>query len=109
MLGTVIGGGTSSRLWQAIREERGLAYSIGAGGNAFTDVGMFAIYAGRSPLNLDQVVDLSLNELRRAVREPIPEDELQLAKEQAIASVLPSLESSSALVGALALQDIIHH
>src|SRR5438552_9423886 len=108
MLGTVIGGGTSSRLWQAIREERGLAYSIGAGGNTFTDVGMFAIYAGTSPANLDQVVDLSLKELRRAVREPIPEDELQLAKEQAIASVLLSLESSSARVGALARQEIIH-
>jgi len=108
MLGTVIGGGTSSRLWQAIREERGLAYSIGAGGNAFTDVGMFAIYAGTSPANLDQVVDLSLKELGRAVREPIPEDELQLAKEQAIASVLLSLESSGARVGALARQEIIH-
>ncbi len=108
MLGTVIGGGTSSRLWQAIREERGLAYSIGAGGNTFTDVGMFAIYAGTSPANLDQVVDLSLKELRRAVREPIPDDELQLAKEQAIASVLLSLESSSARVGALARQEIIH-
>src|SRR3989441_13139576 len=58
MLGTVIGGGTSSRLWQAIREERGLAYSIGAGGNTFTDIGMFAIYAGTSPANLDQVVAL---------------------------------------------------
>src|SRR5205814_1261303 len=108
MLGTVIGGGTSSRLWQSIREERGLAYSIGAGGNTFSDVGMFAIYAGTSPANLDQVVDLSLNELRRAVREPIPNDELQLAKEQAVASVLLSLESSGARVGALARQEIIH-
>src|SRR5256885_8544625 len=112
MLGTVIGGGTSSRLWQAIREERGLAYSIGAGGNTFTDVGMFAIYAGTSPANLDQVHGaaqfLSLKELRRAVREPIPDDELQLAKEQAVASVLLSLESSSARVGALARQEIIH-
>src|SRR5439155_15421268 len=44
MLGTIIGGGTSSRLWQKIREERGLAYSIGAGGNTYTDVGMFTIY-----------------------------------------------------------------
>jgi predicted Zn-dependent peptidase len=108
MLGTVIGGGTSSRLWQAIREERGLAYSIGAGGNTYTDVGMFTIYAGTSPAHLDQVVDLSLNELRRAVREPISTDELQLAKDQAISSVLLSLESSSARVGALARQEIIH-
>ncbi len=108
ILGTIIGGGTSSRLWQAIREERGLAYSIGAGGNTFTDVGMFTIYAGTSPGHLDQVVDLSLQELRRAVREPVTSEELQLAKEQAVSSVLLSLESSSSRVGALARQEIIH-
>ncbi len=108
MLGTIIGGGTSSRLWQAIREERGLAYSIGAGGNTYTDVGVFTIYAGTSPGQMDQVLDLSLNEIRRIVREPVSEDELQFAKEQAISSVLLSLESSSARVGALARQEIIH-
>jgi len=108
MLGTIIGGGTSSRLWQSIREERGLAYSIGAGGNTFTDIGMFTIYAGTSPGHLDQVVDLSLQELRRAVRGPVTSEELQLAKEQAVSSVLLSLESSSSRVGALARQEIIH-
>jgi predicted Zn-dependent peptidase len=108
MLGTVIGGGTSSRLWQAIREERGLAYSISAGGNTFTDVGMFAIYAGASPTHIDEVLDLSLKELRRAVREPVSADELKLAKEQATSSILLSLESSSARAGALARQEIIH-
>ena len=108
MLGTIIGGGTSSRLWQSIREDRGLAYSIGAGGNTFTDVGMFTIYAGTSPAQLDQVLDLSLNEMRRIVREPVSENELQLAKEQATSSVLLSLESSSARAGALARQEIIH-
>jgi predicted Zn-dependent peptidase len=108
MLGTVIGGGTSSRLWQSIREERGLAYSIGAGGNTYTDIGMFTIYAGTSPDHLDQVLDLSLQELRRAVTEPISEVELQLAKDQAIASVLLSLESSGSRVGSLARQEIIH-
>lgn len=108
MLGTIIGGGTSSRLWQSIREDRGLAYAIGAGGNMFTDVGMFTIYAGVSPVHIDQVLDLSLKELRRVVREPVTKDELQLAKEQAIASVLLGLESSSARAGALARQEIVH-
>ena len=108
MLGTIIGGGTSSRLWQSIREERGLAYSIGAGGNTFSDVGMFTIYAGTSPAQMDEVFDLALHELRRAVREPVAEDELDLAKQQAISSVLLSLESSSTRVGALARQEIIH-
>ena len=108
MLATIIGGGTSSRLWQVIREERGLAYAIGAGGNTFTDVGMFTIYAGTSPAQVDQVLDLAVAEIRRIVREPVSETELQLAKEQAISSVLLSLESSSSRVGALARQEIIH-
>lgn len=108
MLGTIIGGGTSSRLWQSIREDRGLAYAIGAGGNMFTDVGMFTIYAGVSPEHIDQVLDLSLKELRRVVREPVTKDELKLAKEQAIASVLLGLESSSSRAGALARQEIVH-
>ena len=108
MLGTIIGGGTSSRLWQSIREERGLAYAIGAGGNTFTDVGMFTIYAGVSPVHIDEVLDLSLKELRRVVREPVTNDELKLAKDQAVASVLLSLESSSARAGALARQEIVH-
>ncbi len=108
MLATIMGGGTSSRLWQSIREERGLAYSIGAGGSTFRDVGMFTIYAGTSPSQMDEVFDLSMNELRRAVREPVSEDELELAKQQATSSVLLSLESSSTRVGALARQEIIH-
>jgi predicted Zn-dependent peptidase len=108
MLGTIIGGSTSSRLWQSIREDRGLAYSIGAGGNTFRDIGMFTIYAGTSPAQMDEVFDLALNELRRAVREPVSEDELELAKQQASSSVLLSLESSSTRVGALARQEIIH-
>ena len=108
MLGTIIGGGTSSRLWQSIREERGLAYSIGAGGITYTDVGMFTIYAGTSPTQIDQVLDLSLKEVRRIVREPVAETELQLAKDQSTSSVLLSLESSSARVGALARQEIVH-
>jgi predicted Zn-dependent peptidase len=108
MLATIIGGGTSSRLWQSIREERGLAYSIGAGGSTFTDVGLFAIYAGASPAHIDEVLDLSMKELRRAVREPVSAEELRLAKDQATSSVLLSLESSSARAGALARQEIIH-
>jgi predicted Zn-dependent peptidase len=108
LLGSILGGGTSSRLWQAIREERGLAYSVGAGGSAFSDVGVFAIYAGTSPEHLDNVLDLSLAELRRIVRDGVSEEELQLAKDQSISSILLGLESSSSRAGALARQEIIH-
>ena len=69
---------------------------------------MFTIYAGTSPAQMDQVLDLAVAEIRRIVREPVSETELQLAKEQSISSVLLSLESSSARVGALARQEIIH-
>jgi predicted Zn-dependent peptidase len=108
LLASVIGGGTSSRLWQAIREERGLAYSVGAGASAFSDTGVFTIYAGTSPDQLDEVLDLSLAELRRVVRESVSEDELQLVKDQAVSSILLGLESSSMRAGALARQEIIH-
>jgi predicted Zn-dependent peptidase len=109
LLASILGGGTSSRLWQRIREERGLAYSVGAGGNTFSDVGVFTIYAGTSPEYLDEVVDLSLEELRRVVKENVSEDELKIAKDQAVSSILLGLESTSARASALARQEIIHH
>jgi predicted Zn-dependent peptidase len=108
LLASVVGGGTSSRLWQTVREERGLAYSVGAGGSTFSDVGVFTIYAGTSPEHLDEVLDLSLEEMRRVVTESVSEEELKLAKDQAISSILLGLESSSARVSALARQEIIH-
>jgi predicted Zn-dependent peptidase len=108
LLASVVGGGTSSRLWQTVREERGLAYSVGAGGNVFSDVGVFTIYAGTSPEHLNEVLDLSLAEMRRVVNESVPEEELKLAKDQAVSSILLGLESSSARVSALARQEIIH-
>ncbi|HYE64203.1 MAG TPA: pitrilysin family protein [Pyrinomonadaceae bacterium] len=108
LLASILGGGTSSRLWQAIREERGLAYAVGAGASAFTDTGVFTIYAGTSPTQLDEVIDLSLNELRRTVRESVSQEELRLVKDQSISSILLGLESTSVRVGALARQEIIH-
>jgi predicted Zn-dependent peptidase len=108
LLAAILGGGTSSRLWQQIREERGLAYSVGAGATAFTDAGVFSIYAGTSPAQADEVTDLSLTELRRIVRETVSADELQLFKEQAVSSILLGLESSSARAGTLARQEIVH-
>jgi predicted Zn-dependent peptidase len=108
LLGSVIGGGTSSRLWQSVREERGLAYSVGAAASGFTDAGVFQIYAGTSPAQLDEVLDLALAELRRVVREPVTGEELQLAKDQAIASILLGLESTSARAGSLARQEMTH-
>src|ERR1051325_11016085 len=108
LLASVIGGGTSSRLWQEIREERGLAYSGGAAGSAFSDVGVFNIYAGTSPEYLDEVLELSLRALREVVHSCVTDEELRIAKDQAFSSILLGLESSSARAGTLARQEIIH-
>lgn len=108
LLASVIGGGTSSRLWQKVREERGLAYSVGAAGSGFSDIGVFNVYAGTSPEQLDQVLDLSLQELREVVRHSVSNEELRIAKDQAISSILLGLESSSARATTLARQEIIH-
>jgi predicted Zn-dependent peptidase len=108
LLSSVIGGGTSSRLWQRVREERGLAYSVGAVGSHYTDAGVFQIYAGASPEHLDEVLELSLAEVRRVLREPVGEEELRLVKDQAVSSILLGLESTSARAGTLARQEIVH-
>lgn len=108
LLTSILGGGTSSRLWQAVREERGLAYSVGASSIAFQDCGVFSIYAGTSPKQVETVIDLSIRELRSIVREGVTEQELALAKQQAFASILLGLESSSVRAGTLVRQEIIH-
>lgn len=108
LLASVLGGGTSSRLWQRIREERGLAYAVGAGASSFADCGAFQIYAGTSPAQTDEVITLAVEELRRVVREDVGEAELRLVKDQTVASVLLALESSGARAGTLARQEIVH-
>ncbi|HEV8591175.1 MAG TPA: pitrilysin family protein, partial [Pyrinomonadaceae bacterium] len=60
LLVNILGGGMSSRLWQKIREERGLAYNVGASSVMFLDCGYFSIFAGTSPELTDEVVDISI-------------------------------------------------
>src|SRR4029450_11766695 len=77
-------------------------------GTAFSDVGVFSIYAGTSPEQFDEVLELSLSALRDVVRNSVSEAEFRIAKEQAISSILLGLESSSARASTLARQEIIH-
>ena len=108
LLTSILGDGNSSRLWQNIREKRGLAYSVGASGDSFDDCGVFSIYAGTSPEKLSEVIDLSIGEMRKIKKSGVTSDELDLAKEQTIASILLSLESSSARAENLAHNEIVH-
>ncbi|MEP7074961.1 MAG: pitrilysin family protein [Acidobacteriota bacterium] len=102
MLANILGGGTSSRLWQKVREERGLAYSVGASTVMFRDCGYFSVYAGTSPEQTREVVDITMDELRDVVKNGVSEDELDLVKQQARASILLSLEDSASRAGSLA-------
>jgi predicted Zn-dependent peptidase len=103
-----LGGGTSSRLWQKVREEKGLAYSVGASAAMYQDCGVFSIYAGTSPKQVEQVLDISLKELRSVVKNGISQEELELMKEQSVASILLGLEDSGVRAGTLARLEMVH-
>jgi len=108
ILTNIIGGGTSSRLWQKVREEKGLAYSVGASAALYQDCGIFSIYAGTSPKQTEEVLDIALDEMRWIVRNGIKIEELVLMKEQSVASILLSLEDSASRAASLARLEIIH-
>ncbi|MFM9904103.1 MAG: M16 family metallopeptidase [Pyrinomonadaceae bacterium] len=108
LLANIIGGGTSSRLWQKVREQRGLAYSVGASSISYQDCGLFSIFAGTSPEQVEEVVDLSIAEMRAIVRDGVTSDELKLAKQQSQASILLSLEDSAARAATLAQSEMTH-
>ena len=108
LLVSILGDGNSSRLWQTIREKRGLAYSVGADASDFQDCGIFSIYAGCSPEKVGEVVDLSIAELKKIKTYGVTEDELNLAKEQTTASILLGLEDSASRAEVLAQQEITH-
>jgi len=95
VLNQALGGGMASRLFQEIREERGLAYSVYSYRAAFDDTGLLAVYAGTAPENVDQTLDLIDAELARLVRDSLPADEVASAKGHLIGSLAMSLETSA--------------
>ena len=108
LLSNALGGGTSSRLWQKIREERGLAYSVGASTAMYNDTGFFTVSAGTSPEQVEEVLDIVIDELRAIVRDGITQAELDLMKEQTRAGVLLGLEDSAGRAGSLAQCEMVH-
>lgn len=98
-----VGGGLSSRLFQALREDRGLCYDTSAFHWAFRDTGVFAVHLASSPGDIDEASAVVLDELERAVGD-LTEAEVDRAKAQARAGVLMSRESSAARMGQAARQ-----
>ena len=106
VLNTILGGSMSSRLFQHIREERGLAYAVFSNLTTYSDAGMITIYAGCATDKVGEVVDLTLAELRELRARPCRADELRRAKDHLKGSLMLSLESTSSRMSQLARQDI---
>ncbi len=106
LLNTILGGGMSSRLFQEIRENRGLAYSVYSYLPSYIDTGLVVVYAGTNESSFREVIELVLNEFNRLKKEPFRNGELETSKEQLKGNLLLSLESSDNLMTRLAKNEI---
>jgi predicted Zn-dependent peptidase len=106
VLNTVLGGGMSSRLFQKIREDQGLVYSIYSDLNPYRDTGCLSVYAGTSLESTPKVVGSILAEFHELKSDVIPAEELRRAKDQLKGSLMLSLESSTSRMSNLARQEM---
>src|SRR5579863_9647694 len=106
ILNTVLGGGMSSRLFQTIREERGMAYSVYSDLSPYRDTGTLCVYAGTSAEKALSVVELVLAEFRNLKETPLADEELKRAKDQLKGNILMGLESSNSRMANLARQEM---
>jgi predicted Zn-dependent peptidase len=96
----------SSRLFQNVREKRGLAYAVFSGLSSYRDAGAMTVYAGCANGAVEELIDVVVGELRRLKDEPLPEAELRRAKDHLKGSLMLSLESTSSRMSHLARQEI---
>jgi predicted Zn-dependent peptidase len=106
VLNTLLGGSMSSRLFQNVREKRGLAYAVFSGLSAYRDAGSFTIYAGCSNEAVGEVIDLVVEEMRGVKSAAVPEAELQRSKDHLKGSLMLSLENTASRMSHLARQEI---
>jgi predicted Zn-dependent peptidase len=109
ILNTILGGGMSSRLFQTIREERGMAYAIYSDLSPYSDTGSLCVYAGTSASKALEVIDLVLAEFRNLKEVPLSAEELTRAKDQLKGNILMGLESSNSRMANLARQEMYFH
>jgi predicted Zn-dependent peptidase len=102
---SILGGGMSSRLFQRIREQEGLVYSVASYHNAYLHGGYEAVYAACAPKNLKRVLELTLAEMRKIRNEGATADELTAAKLHLKGSILLSLESTTSRMSGIARQE----
>lgn len=107
-LNSVLGGSMSSRLFQEVREKRGLVYSIYSFLSGYSDVGTLTVYAATRPKEVDRVVDLVCREIGRIGRKGVEQKELARAKNQMKGSLMLSLESSHSRMSKLAKDELVY-
>ena len=105
-LNNILGGGMSSRLFQNIREQQGLCYSIISELTSYRDTGCLAVYAGTSPETLRRVIDSIRHELTRLKNDPVSPEELRRSKDNLKGSIVLGLESTSSRMSNLARQEM---
>ena len=103
---TLLGGGMSSRLFQEVREKRGLVYSIYSYMSSYLDSGLFGVYAGTGEKEIAELVPLVFDEIAK-LTDGAPEEEIARARAQVKAGILMSLESTSSRCEQLARQMIV--
>ncbi len=108
IINNVLGGGLSSRLFQEIREQRGLAYSVYSYHSTYVDTGLFAIYAGTSPSNTKEVVECILAEIGKVKVAGITAQELERTKAQIKGSLYLGLESVSSRMSRLGKTELTY-
>ncbi|MEQ1908437.1 MAG: pitrilysin family protein [Vicinamibacterales bacterium] len=106
VMNTLLGGSMSSRLFQNVREKRGLAYAVFSGMSAYRDAGSFTIYAGCANEAVSEVVDLVVDEMRGVKQALVPDAELQRAKDHLKGSLMLSLENTASRMSHIARQEI---
>jgi predicted Zn-dependent peptidase len=106
VLNNLLGGGMSSRLFQNIREKRGLAYAVFSEITPYSDAGMLTVYAGTAKETVGQVLDLTIAEFRSMKDSLVTEEELRRAKNHLKGSLMLSLESTSSRMSNLARQEL---
>jgi len=94
VLDTILGGATSSRLFQEVREKRGLAYAVYSYISHYADSGQVAVYVGTRPDNVSEAIDVIGSELRRLAEDGVSEEELERARENVKGRTVLSMEST---------------
>ena len=107
MVNTALGGGMTSKLYQSIREDRGLVYSIFSMLNTFVDTGIQTIYAGTEKKHVEEVVDLIQKELKQIKSDGLSNEEIELYKTQAKGQIIIGAEDIDNRMNSIAVNEMV--